>query len=161
MSAFRDRHAERLEDLGLPHLAQAVRDYRCACGCGEQLHGGGERVLYVDPRHRQRAYRRRLEAEAKAAGIPARLSLETVQAARSTTARNADAQTRRAAPRRRRPSRPRDGVSAYFPSIDVAEAVLECIEACGDYSGAPMPVGADIARDAIAKALERRRRRNA
>lgn len=158
MSAFREQHAERLEDLGLPHLAQAVRDYRCACGCGEQLHGGGERVLYVDPRHRQRAYRRRLEALAKAAGIPARLSLETVQAARSTTARNADAQKRRATPR---PRRPRPGVTVYFPTPEAAGLALEIVELDGLAGSDELERQKDDAIEALRKAVERRRRRNA
>lgn len=62
----------------------------CACGCGQPLTGRRANVKYVKRSHGQRAYRQRVERAATASGLPARLSLTTVQTPSGTTNRNGD-----------------------------------------------------------------------
>lgn len=64
----------------------------CACGCGQRLENRHARVKYVDERHRQRAYRSEVRRRAEAAGLPASLSLKTVEVADGSGVRNGDAE---------------------------------------------------------------------
>lgn len=63
----------------------------CACDCGQPLDGRRGNTRYVDPRHRQRAYRKRLAIEAEANGLSANLSLRSVRASTRTRKRHRDA----------------------------------------------------------------------
>jgi hypothetical protein len=95
----------------------------CACGCGERLPVERRRgTRFQDERHRQRAYRARVDAAAADAGLPANrgvLTLEAVRQARATGTRNDDARK----PARARQARRREGVSVYLPSVELAEQV--------------------------------------
>lgn len=123
----------------------------CGCGCPEHLPTPRGRRRYVNERHRQRAYRSRLEREAAALGVPARLTHEALDATIRTEDRHADAQSAASAPTRRK-SRRRPGVSVYVPTIEDAEALLGALAVLtGDV--------ADAHRDALRVALERHRRR--
>jgi len=143
--------AAELEAAGELAEARAVLQGRCACLCGDAIAGGNVRTFYVDERHRKRHHRKRLERLADAAGVPARLSIETLRSANGTGGRPADAPTR---PRRRQ-ARPRPGVSVYFPTVDLLQAVER--ELAGDRQGSPS--SRDEALDAVRKALERCRTR--
>jgi hypothetical protein len=146
----------------------------CGCGCGEELggQGGNGRKVFRDVRHRQRFRRRMLKRLAEASGVPANLSVRTLQATETTDERNGDAQTRRKRPRRA----PRPGVSIYLPTPEVARLLEPLLEghvartrealASGEVRLATSVLerelaNAELALEAIAKALERRRRRAA
>lgn len=93
---------------------------RCACPCNKPLPAGARRNrLYIGERHKDRAYRVRLEAAAKAAGAPVRQSLETLQATTGTGNRRADG--RKGARKVRRAPRP--GTSAYLMPNEVAALI--------------------------------------
>ena len=125
----------------------------CACGCRRSLEGRSERTIYFDHRCSQRAYRKRLREAAEAAGVPARLSLETVRAAKSTLDHNGDAHAR---PRARQ-KRSRTGLSIYLPTPERAEALAAALEQLA----ADRPeLDMTLEREAIRRALERRRRRH-
>lgn len=94
----------------------------CLCGCGTSLEGRRAGTFYVDGAHRQRAHRKRIRDLAGELGVPASLSLETLEATRTLRLRNGDAQV--SSPRARR--RPREGVTLYLPTLELAEA-LEAI----------------------------------
>lgn len=95
----------------------------CGCGCGSDLPLNPGRRKYLNERHRQKAYRDRLEAEANALGVPSRLSLRTLQSPSTTRDRHADAPARRQRPQRRR-SRPRLGVTVYLATPGLARRLL-------------------------------------
>jgi hypothetical protein len=94
-------------------------DRVCVCGCGQSVVGRSAKTLYVDHRHSQRRYRRKLKTAARAAGLPANLSLQTVETASTTNPHHGDAPK----PRPRRQARPRPGVTVYLPTVEDAEAV--------------------------------------
>ena len=122
----------------------------CGCGCGEQLVGRSENTLYVNERHRQRAYRRRLKEAAEAAKLPSSLSFKSIESAQDTQRRNGDGHTQR--PKRRRTPRP--GVTCYFPTVEAAEAARRAIDAAHrDLAHL------DQAQDALEAAVARRRAR--
>lgn len=146
-----------LEHLRQAHAAELDRLLEaglCGCGCGGRIDAGGNgRRRYLDG-HRQRAHRKRVEAEAKVRGVPTRLSLQALEATDRTRERHADAQS---APRK--PRRPRPGVTVYLPALDIGERALEALRAAGP--GGLIDPLLDEAADAIEAALERRRRRAA
>jgi hypothetical protein len=134
----------------------------CGCGCGEELggKGGNGRALFRDVRHRQRFRRRMLKRLAEASGIPANLSVQTLQATDSTAERNGDAQRARKRPRRA----PRPGVSIYLPTLDDAQALEGWVELgvrLAEERPDELAIDLEPALDAIVNALERRRRRPA
>src|SRR5687768_12898091 len=129
---------------------------RCACGCNKALPVPSGRRRYLNERHRQRGYRKRLEAEARALGVPERLSQKALSASFPTGERHADAQTPRSARQARR-SRPRPGVSLYLPAPELVERLLELVDeaiARGDVGDQVEAIAA-----AARAALERRRKR--
>lgn len=153
--ANRAAKALELERDGETESAVEVLAGRCACRCGTRIVGGSVRTFYVDERHRKRHHRAKLERLAAAAGVPARLSIETLQAARGTGERPADAP----APRKRRQSK-RDGVSVYLPSLAVAEAVARLIKNVLDDARDVLDDARpelELADQALLKALARRR----
>lgn len=62
----------------------------CACPCKRPLTGRRESVMYIDHRHRQRAYEQRLRDELRSAGLPASLSKNLAEATNGTSTRQAD-----------------------------------------------------------------------
>jgi hypothetical protein len=134
----------------------------CGCGCGERLpvkrHA---RRRYLGEHHRQRQYQRRLEAEARALGVPARLSLRGLEAMHRPGNRPSDAETGPQAPKRRRPA-PRPGVTLYLPTVELAERLVRELEAI--VAGAYVPGLGSRAEavpllEAAVRAVERRRSR--
>lgn len=101
----------------------------CACDCGQPLDGRRGNTRYVDARHRQRAYRKRLDAEARARGLSANLSLRTVRATRATRTRNGDARKRARKPEKRLSYRKAcDALAAHLQAeyfMDPAVAALK------------------------------------
>lgn len=124
----------------------------CACGCGASLVGRSARTQFLDGRHRQRRYRRRVQAAAKAVGLPDRLTLETVEAKGGRGSRNGDAQKNG----RPRQTRRRAGLSVYLPRPELADALLAVLDPIG---GAPLSSDdLDVAAGALRKAVARRAR---
>jgi RNA 3'-terminal phosphate cyclase len=123
----------------------------CACGCKGSVAHRGIRTLYLEG-HRQRRHKRKVKAAARAAGLPDRLSLQTVLAASPTAGRSGDAP----APVRRRQRKPRPGVQVYLPSVGHAQ-LLEAIVAGADRGQLPQEIAEEIA-EAVRRAIERRRR---
>jgi hypothetical protein len=104
----------------LEEQALAEREGRCPCMCGKPPAAGSK--YYDRGRCRLAAYRARLDAETRDHGLPTSggsLTLETVRATGSTRSRNGNAEKGT----RARPAAKRDGVSTYFPTLQVAEAV--------------------------------------
>lgn len=120
---YREAKAVELEGLGELEEAAAVRAGKCPCLCGDPIPRGNVRAFFVDDRHRRRHHRRRLERLAEAANVPARLTVETLRTANGTGGRSADAPARR----KRGESKPRAGVSVYFPTPDVLEVAIAAI----------------------------------
>lgn len=141
---WRERKAAELRARGEEVAALEVLAGRCACGCGNVLAASSVRTFYVDQKHRARRHRRRLERLAEAAGVPARLNLDTVQTSTHSggRARNASARSRR------HETRPRPGVTVYFPTVEMAEALL-----IGDLDEM------NAAHERVRAAIERRERR--
>jgi hypothetical protein len=142
-------------------VRERVRAGVCGCGCGAPLGTvkGGRR--YVNARHRQRAYRHRLELEAKVLAIPARLSLQALREYEPTRERHADAQEQ-PQPQKRRRSAPRPGVTLYLPSVDLAEQLAAELREVLDPTsqrGLGPRANAQPILDVVEAALERRRRR--
>lgn len=123
------------------------REVECGCGCGERFPAGGGR-RYVNERHRQRAYRRRVKAAAEARGLPGSLSLQSVEATGRAGRRNGDAEKGGERPIRR----PRPGVTVYFPTPGAAELALAAVRTQGG-------AWRREAEGALERALERRRAR--
>lgn len=149
-------HAELAEEV-----RERVLNDVCGCGCGARLASRKAGRRYVDERHRQRAYRHRLELEARALAIPARLSLQALRQYEPTEDRHADAQEPAQAPKRRRSS-PRPGVTVYLPSLELAEQLARELREVldpGSQRGLGARVEARALLDAVEAALERRRRR--
>lgn len=168
----REELIAELEDLGLQELADDVRQGLCGCGCKNQILSRRASTVYVDERHKQRGYRRRLNAAAAAAGVAPRVTLEAVRATTLTANRNGDAQALPKAPQKRRKRSPRPGVTVYFPTPAVAELVRDVMagplasppvyapwEERQDHAEALELTGQAV--EAIDAALERRRRRSA
>lgn len=146
-----------LDDLKLEVL-ELVANGECGCACGGRLPAGASRRRhYLNERHRQRAYRRRLELVAQALGVPARLSRQTLQTRNPTGNRHADAQTRRTAPQRRH-SRPAPGVTLRVPTLAAANELLRELERLRQRMGVDPVIGTHA--DVLAAALERKRTRN-
>lgn len=84
-------------------MDERLEPRRCACPCWQPLpaHAHG-RQRYIDPNHKNRAYRERVKARMKAAGLPAAPSLKAADAARTPGNRLGDAEKRRQAPQKRR-----------------------------------------------------------
>lgn len=144
---------ERLHDEQAAELDRLLEAGLCGCGCGATIDAGGNgRRRYLDG-HRQRAHRKRVEAEAKVLGVPTRLSLQALAATNPTPDRNPDAQS---APRK--PRRPRPGVTVYFPTPKSAELARQLLEAGSGVIDEQLEL--DAAAAALDAALERRRRRN-
>ena len=59
---------------------------KCKCGCDEDVEG---RMQYR-PRHRQRAYRKRVREAMESAGLPVAPSLHVAQGSTPTAGRNGD-----------------------------------------------------------------------
>lgn len=159
-----DEALRELDELVLDR----VRAGLCGCGCGEALpipyRGRGRnrqpipfedgRRRFIDSRHRQRVYHRRVELAAEASGAPTRLSLRGLQAATGTSKRHSDAPGAAQAGQARKRRAPRPGLSVYFPTVRDAELVREVVEAARYVGGVP-------AIEALDRALERRARREA
>lgn len=97
---------------------------QCACGCGQSLEGRSHRAIYFDSRCKQRAHQKRLDAAAKAAGVPARVSLKTLQTITSTG--NGQSDRQRGARRRKPQPRPGQAVTIREPArLAAAIAALE------------------------------------
>lgn len=141
---------EQLRAAMVLEVDERVARGMCGCGCPERLPVPVGRRRYVNERHRQRAYRARLEREAAALGVPTRLSHSALQATIRPHDRRADAQTARRTPQRRK-SRPRPGVTVYVPTVDAVAALLDAL------ADDARPVVVEH-RAALAAALERRRR---
>jgi hypothetical protein len=122
----------------------------CGCSCGERLDDGrSAKAKYVNERHRQRAYRRRVKEEARRRGVEPSLTLETLRATDRAGVRNGDAQTARG----RRKRGPLPGVRVYFQPGE-AEALLEALDGAGSWNGSAATI--ERARDAVRAALDRR-----
>lgn len=155
--------AELHDELAALVLERVSRG-ECGCGCGDPLpasRGGNGRQRYL-PGHRQRAHRRRLEAEARALGVAPRLSLQALAEASTTGQRHGDAQKRRK-PRQRRRSAPRPGVTVYLPTIDLAKTVRDAVDLMAhvarEKGTAERADDLDAALVVLEKAIDRRRRR--
>lgn len=100
---------------------------RCGCGCGGSMEGRPRRALYIDHRHAQRAYRKRLAEQLDAAGLPRTLSLQTVETANYPRDRNGDAPAAGNRPQRRsrKPSAPRISLRKALRVADEVVAVLD------------------------------------
>lgn len=156
---YRAGKAAELALAGDDKAAEEVLAGRCACCCGQRIPAGNVRAFYADERHRKRAHHRRLERLAEAAGVPTRLTVENLKATNGTGGRPTDAQ----APRKRRQSAPRPGVSVYFPTPDALEVALAAIAKDrrareGTALDSYLEL-LDQALEATRKALERRRAR--
>jgi hypothetical protein len=94
----------------------------CACDCGELVDARGGRK-YVNERHKQRAYRARVQSALRARGLPVTLSLKTANAGTPTGAGNGDASARRKArqPRRLTPGQVR---LSYPRTLDLLTTIL-------------------------------------
>lgn len=136
-------------------VAQRVARGECGCGCKGSIPtpppDGEPRQKYVSGSHRQRVYRKRLNARARAVGVEPRLSLHRLPGYVPTGARHGDAQIAGNRRQARRPSRPRPGVSVYLPSVDVAERLLEVLVDVDDPA-------VDELEARLRAAVERRRR---
>lgn len=88
----------------------------CICGCSEQASPSS---VYANEKHRKRRYRAKVKAAATAAGLPANLSLESVEASTPTKARTGDAP----AARKRRKSGPSIRVS-YRKAVEAVAAEI-------------------------------------
>lgn len=121
----------------------------CGCGCPSALPVPRARRRYVNERHRQRAYRDRLEREANLLGVPARLSRGSLQMTVPTGDRHADAQSAGTQPQRRRSS-PRPGVTVYVPTTAAAARLLDVLAVLEGDSVI------DAHREALRAAIERR-----
>lgn len=159
--ANRQRKADELRAEGDEHGADELLAGRCACACGREL-DSSVRKVYADVRCRQRHHRRRLQAAAEAAGVPARLSLQALQTSNRTGERHGDAPARRPARKRG----PRPGVTVYLPSLELAELVLghlraDAHAARGLVERRPRDEDGDLDRavELVREALERRRAR--
>lgn len=126
----------------------------CGCGCPSPLPAPRGRRRYLNERHRQRGYRRRLEVEARALGVPGRLSQKSLSASIPTGERHADAQTRPTPPQARR-SRPRPGVTLYLPTLALAERLLAVLD-----EGRGVGWDVDELEAAVGIAVTRRRQRD-
>lgn len=124
----------------------------CGCGCPERLPVNRGRRRYVNERHKQKAYRQRLEREAEALGVPTRLSLARLQRTNPTRDRRADGQSA-ASGRQRRQSRPRPGLTVYVPTVDAAIVLLTVFDDLAQVDGREDLVAF---RDALKAALKRR-----
>lgn len=121
----------------------------CACRCGQPLVGRSARTKFIDERHKQRSYRRRVQAAAEAVGLPDRLTLETVQTTNDARRRNGDAQKNG----RARQTRRRQGLSVYLPRPELADALLAVLDPIG---GAPLSSDElDVAAGALRSAVDR------
>lgn len=118
LEEFREQHRQELDER---HDAGV-----CGCGCGTTVRDRRGRRRYVDERHKHRAHRARLQAEAKLLGVPAHLSVKNLETAERTSTRSGDAQTGRQRPPARRSPRP--GVSVYLPRAELVERVLSSLE---------------------------------
>lgn len=152
---YRQRKIDELLELGEGELALEVQADRCGCGCGAPLSSMTVRTFYVDKRHSQRAYRRRLERAAEASGVPARLSLQALQASNPSRERRDDAP----APRTARERRPLPGVRIYFPTVELVERLEQALDIL-DVGGWGETYRTRELREAIAPPLERRRARD-
>lgn len=104
--------------------AERVANGRCGCGCGAPLERGANgRRKFVEG-HRQRHYRNIVKQLAEAEGVPTRLSLRLVHSTGSTADRSGDAQKAR----RKRQSKPRAGLSVYFPTVRDVDLAAEWID---------------------------------
>lgn len=113
----------RREDLDGEAVTVIVRI--CDCGCNQRLdQGASERARYASERHRHKAYRDRVKREAEAAGLPSRLTLESVHATSGPRQRVGDAQSAA----RKRTRRPRPGVSAYFRTVEQLDWLIALVE---------------------------------
>lgn len=125
------RHATALDALRQRiefEVLERVARGECGCGCGQPLDlGGNGRARFVDTRHRQRHHKTKLRQLAEAAGVPVRLSLQTLDAVRTTDERRGDAETGEKRPRRRRA-----GVTVYFPSAEAAAAAAAALGALAE-----------------------------
>lgn len=158
-----DRRLEALHAELEAEVRERVAAGVCGCGCGANLGPRPGRRRYANDRHRQRAYRGRLELEAKALAIPARLSVAALRAHESTGERHADAQAPPTAPKRRRSS-PRPGVTLYLPTLELAEHLRdELREVLEPATVHGLPQRADVRPllELVEAALERRRARAA
>lgn len=149
---------ERLRlELAL-EVDERVERGMCGCGCPTALPVPRGRRRYVNDRHRQRAYRHRLEREADALGIPARLSLESLQGTIRTSERHADAQSAASAARRGQ-TRPRLGVTLYLSTPGLARRLLADLRGPRTDGANLSDVDAEILARALTAALERGARR--
>jgi hypothetical protein len=78
---------------------ERIDNRMCVCGCGKWLGRRSKNTIYFSHACSQRRYRRRLNAAAKAAGLPEHLNLQTVPT--PTTKRHGDGQKRRQQAQRR------------------------------------------------------------
>lgn len=128
----------------------------CDCGCNGRLdQGASERARYRSEKHRHKAYRDRVKREAEAAGLPSRLTLESVHATTGPRKRVDDAQSGA----RRRVRRPRPGVSAYFRTVEQLDWLIALVESepepGPDDDSPPLEVYLE-AHDALRRARARR-----
>jgi hypothetical protein len=89
---------ERVEQLQRERIEKGL----CGCPCGEPRIGLSGQSLYLNERHKQRAYRERVNAAAEASGVPASLTLKAARGSTPTRRGNGDAQ--KAATRREKRS---------------------------------------------------------
>jgi hypothetical protein len=129
---------------------------RCACPCKKPLTGRSERTRYWSPRCRQRVYRARLAKAAEAVGVPARLSLESLQATTGTGKRHGDAQRR---------ARRRNGASIYLKrpelldvAVDALDHTRDALERVNDPAADDLAEVATAVRRAIARHQQRSER---
>jgi hypothetical protein len=132
---------------------------RCACPCNKPLPADAHaRRCYLNERHRDRAYRDRLGEAAEAAGVSVRLSLGKLAASGSTGERRTDAKNGGRRRQTRSRPRPRPGLPFYLKPLPLAEematALAQLAELVPEIDTAPL-------REEMARALERRRKRDA
>ena len=118
----------------------------CACGCGDPLDGRSARALYVSRTHAQRAYRRRLIEDLRAAGLPTSVSRAQLGSSVPVTGGNGGAQT---------PRRSRSGAQvSYRKAVEVVAQALSKYS----YLGGPMDGFIMDAENVLREALPEKQR---
>ena len=117
----RDAYTEQEREL------IARRICPCSPACRQSVAGRRQSTIYVDAAHRQRHYRNRVKTAATAAGLPAVLTLKTVQGSTPTKKRHGDAPRARKSGQSIRISYRKavDAVAEHLSSYETAHEVLD------------------------------------
>lgn len=138
--------------------AERIADDLCPCPCGRRHEAGSSQRYARGERCKNAAHRELVAATAEALGVPARQSLQSLQTPESTDEGHADAPAAR-----NRPRRPRQGVTVYLPTVELAKSVADYLDALvrTDAQAAAELGGLEGAPALVRAALERRRARGA